>query len=86
MAWESAPDVAMRGSELCSVLKDQSKNGGLDLQGLLKHVTDEPLVLWSFSPGVRLNGKKRTTPPLAHDQFVAVFTKWVNAGAPCPAR
>lgn len=75
MAWESAPNVAMSGSRLCGVLKDQSKNGDLDLQALLKHVTSEPLVLSSFAPGVRLNGAKRATPKLTHNQFVAVFTK-----------
>jgi alcohol dehydrogenase (cytochrome c) len=85
MAWETSPNVAMTGNELCTVLKDRTLNGNRDLDALLDHVTTEPLVLWAFAPGTRLNGEPRDPPPLTHDEFVAKFQVWVNAGGPCPA-
>lgn len=33
MAWESSPNVAMTGNQLCNALKDKSRNGGRDLTG-----------------------------------------------------
>jgi cytochrome c553 len=84
MAWESSPNVALTGNELCTLLKDKTRNGGRDLAALLDHVTTEPLVLWSFKPGTRLNGEAREPPPISHAEFVAKFTTWVNAGGPCP--
>jgi mono/diheme cytochrome c family protein len=33
MAWESSPNVAMSGNQLCTALKDKSRNGGRDLTG-----------------------------------------------------
>jgi hypothetical protein len=48
MAWESSPNVAMSGNQLCTVLQDKSLNGGRDLQGLLKRIETEHLVQWAF--------------------------------------
>jgi hypothetical protein len=48
MACESSPNVALTGNQLCTLLKDKTRNGGRDLAALLDHVTTEPLVLWSF--------------------------------------
>lgn len=85
MAWESAPNVAMTGNELCTVLKNKALNGNRDLNALLMHVETEPLVLWAWAPGTRLNGEPRDTPPISHGDFVSRFKEWVNAGGPCPA-
>lgn len=73
MGWEG-----MGPRELCTVLKDQSKNGGKDLQALLKHMEEDPLVLWGFDPG-----EDRTLPPVDHTRFVELLEQWVNAGGPC---
>jgi hypothetical protein len=92
MAWESSPNVAMTGDQLCAALKDKSRNGGRDLTGpsppdsLLEHIETEHLVQWAFAPGTRLNGEPRQTPPLSYPDFVAKFTQWVNAGGPCPSQ
>jgi mono/diheme cytochrome c family protein len=85
MAWETSPNVAMSGNQLCTSLLDPAKNGGRDATGLLQHIETEPLVQWAFMPGVRLDGSPRTPPPLTYPQFVAAFTTWVNDGTPCPA-
>ncbi len=85
MAWESSPGVPLTGAELCAQLKDPARNGGRTLHDLLVHVQTEPLVLWAWHPGTRLNGEERTMPPLSHEDFVNTFEKWIDTGAPCPA-
>jgi alcohol dehydrogenase (cytochrome c) len=84
MAWESSPGQPMNGSELCQMIKDPALNGGRSLQGLLVHVTTEPLVNWAWNPGVNSDGFPRTRPPLSHESFVLVFDRWIRHGAPCP--
>jgi hypothetical protein len=64
---------------LCAQLKDPKQNGNHDLAALVKHVSHDDLVLYGWNPGAG-----RTLPPLPHDVFVARFTQWVEAGAPCP--
>jgi alcohol dehydrogenase (cytochrome c) len=84
MAFESSPGVALTGPQLCGRLKDKSRNGNRDLADTLHHIATEPLVLWSWNPGKRVNGDMRTTPPISHDEFVRVFGNWMDKGAPCP--
>ncbi|GDX80952.1 hypothetical protein LBMAG42_27630 [Deltaproteobacteria bacterium] len=67
-------------AQLCAQLKDVATTGGRDLPTLLHHVSEDPLVLWGWSPGAG-----RTTPPLSHDAFVAAFSTWVSGGAGCPS-
>jgi alcohol dehydrogenase (cytochrome c) len=85
MAFESAPGVALTGPQLCARLKDKNANGNRELADTLHHVATEPLVLWAWDPGKRLNSETRTTPPLSHDAFVQAFAQWVADGAPCPS-
>jgi alcohol dehydrogenase (cytochrome c) len=85
MAWESAPGVPFTGPQLCAQLKDPTRNGNRSLSDLLDHLTNEPLVNWSFNPGTRPNGEARTTPPISHDALIEAFKKWMAEGAPCPA-
>lgn len=72
--------IDLPASELCANLKDTRRNGGKDLAALLEHVSHDKLVLWGWDPGV---GRAPVSVP--HDQFVAAFKTWVDAGAPCPA-
>ena len=71
--------VGRSPEELCEQLKDRSRNGGLDFAGLIKHVSTDPLVLWGWNPGY---GRRPVAIP--HADFVAAFTRWANAGGPCP--
>jgi hypothetical protein len=66
-------------AELARQLKDPAANGGRTLDQLVKHVSDDPLVLWGWKPG---NG--RTVPPLSHEKFADAFIRWVKTGAAVP--
>jgi hypothetical protein len=74
MGWEGLNDA-----QLCTVLKDKSKNGGRDVAALVEHMSHDKVVLWGWRPG----GKRKpvSTP---HDEFVKQLKAWAGAGAPCP--
>jgi mono/diheme cytochrome c family protein len=84
MRWQDANDKILSSAEVCRTVTDRAKNNNLDGAGLLKHHSEEALVLWSFQPGRRIDGTMRTLPPLKADQFVEATRKWVEAGTPCP--
>ncbi|HEV8140615.1 MAG TPA: hypothetical protein VGP81_12640 [Pyrinomonadaceae bacterium] len=84
MKWQDTNDQPLSSTEVCRAITDRARNGGLDGAALLKHHTEEPLVLWAWSPGRRVDGSMRTQPPLTHDQFVGATKQWVDAGMPCP--
>lgn len=74
MAWIGVPT-----GELCAMIKDRKRNGDRDLEAMFKHVAEDKLVLWGWAPG-----GNRVPVPVPHDQFVAAFRTWMDAGAPCP--
>jgi hypothetical protein len=74
MAW-----IGLPAAQLCAMIKDKKSNGDRDFAALLKHVGEDKLVLWGWNPG---NG--RLPVPVPHDQFVAAFKLWADAGGPCP--
>ncbi len=84
MKWQDLNDQPLSSAEVCGAITDRARNGGLNGAALLKHHTEEPLVLWAWSPGRRVDGSMRTLPPLTHDEFVAATKQWVEAGMPCP--
>jgi hypothetical protein len=84
MRWQDGDDRILSSAEVCKAVTDRSKNHDLDGPGLLKHHTEEPLVLWAFQPGRGIDGRARTLLPLTHDEFVAATGRWVDAGMPCP--
>jgi len=45
---------------------------------LTEHMSS-PLVLWGWDPGTG-----RTPVAVPHQQFLAAFKRWRDAGAPCP--
>ncbi len=65
--------------QICEHLKDPSQNGGRNLDQILEHVRETPLVLWGWSPG-----DGRTPVPISHDEFAHLMTEWVTKGAACP--
>lgn len=75
MAW-----FGLDAKELCAMIQDEDRNGGRDLDDLVEHVTEDKLVLWGWDPGVG-----RAPVHVPHEEFVARFTQWTDAGAPCPA-
>ena len=74
MAW-----IGLSAKDTCEMIKDKKRNGDRDLAALLKHVSDDKLVLWGWAPG-----GERAPVPVPHDQLVAAFKNWVDAGGPCP--
>jgi len=66
-------------TQICEQMKDPKQNNGKSLAQLLEHATNDPIVLWGWSPG-----SKRTVPPLSHDAFVAAFKAWIDSDAACP--
>ena len=84
MAWESAPGVPLRGRQLCANLLNKKLNGNREPKDLLNHVATEPLVKWSYDPGIGQNGKPRTTPPISQAALVQAFEQWIAEGTPCP--
>jgi hypothetical protein len=84
MEWQDLNDKILSSAEVCKAVTDRSKNGNRDGAALLKHHTEEPLVLWAFQPGRRIDGSMRTLPPLTHEEFVAATRKWIETGTPCP--
>ncbi len=74
MAW-----LGLGAPALCAALKDPKQNGNRDLAALLKHVTEDKLVLWGWNPG-----GERAPVSVPHAQFIASFKTWMDAEAPCP--
>jgi hypothetical protein len=73
--------INLSSAELCRVLKDPARNGGKTPEQLVKHVTEDKLVLWGWEPG-----GQRAPVPVPHAQFVGAFKEWVEGGTPCPER
>ncbi len=72
--------IHLSSGELCRRLKDPGETHGMGLEGLLRHVSNDRLVLWGWNPGVG-----RSPVSIPHEEFVAKFKNWIDAGAPCPA-
>jgi hypothetical protein len=75
MAW-----IGLSPKQLCEAIKDRRSNGDRDLAAMLKHVSEDKLVLWGWDPG-----GERAPVSVPHQEFVARFKLWAAAGAPCPA-
>jgi hypothetical protein len=73
--------INLSAADLCATVKDPKRNGGKDFAALLEHVSHDKLVLWGWNPGV---GRAPVSVP--HEEFVAAFKTWLDAGAPCPEK
>lgn len=86
--WELAPrGMGWRGlsrPEIARAMLDTEKNGGRSLDDIVHHLTEDPLVLWAWEPGVDADGKPREAPPVPKDAFIAAVKTWAAAGAPIP--
>ena len=74
MAW-----IGLSSAELRETIKNKKENGGRNFDALIKHVSEDKLVLWGWHPG-----GNRAPVPVPHDEFVAKFKQWAAAGGPCP--
>ncbi len=77
MRWQDRNDKPLPSAAVCRSLKSQNVD-------LIKHHSEEPLVLWGFTSGLRPDGTARTLPPLTHAEFLEATRRWVEADKPCP--
>lgn len=75
MGWTGLNDA-----DLCTALKDETRNGGKTIAELVRHMSHDKLVLWGWAPG-----GTRTPVSTPHPEFVKQLKAWEAAGAPCPA-
>lgn len=74
MAWENKSLT-----EICEQIKDKARNGGRDLKDIVKHMSEDALVGWAWSPG-----GDRESAPGTQEGFAALIRAWVKSGAECP--
>jgi len=86
--WSLAPiSMGWQGlnkADIARALLDPVKNGGRNLSEIEHHLTEDPLVLWVFDPGVDNEGVERQKPPLSKEEWVKAVKEWINQGAPIP--
>ena len=80
MAWEG-----LSRAEIAEGMLDKKTNGGKDHQALVKHLTEDELVLWAWEPGVDAGGKLREIPPVPEAEFKAAVKQWFANGAIIPS-
>ena len=79
MGWEG-----LSNREIAQAMLDRSKNGGRSGEEIEKHLTEDPLVLWVFEPGVDHEGVAREKPPISKEAYIEAVKTWVAAGAVIP--
>jgi hypothetical protein len=83
LKWHLSPaEMAWQGKSLrqiCEQIKDRKRNGDRDLTSLVKHMAEDDLVGWAWSPGAG-----RTPAPGTQKEFGALVKAWADAGAVCP--
>jgi hypothetical protein len=81
--WHLAPaSMAWHGrsaAQICAQIKDRARNGNRDLAALIRHLSEDSLVGWAWSPGGR-----RTPAPGTQAQFGELAKAWAQTGAQCP--
>ncbi|MGC4250635.1 MAG: Isoquinoline 1-oxidoreductase subunit [Sphingobium sp.] len=81
--WHLAPpEMAWVGrslGEICLQLKDKARNGGMNMEEMVKHMSSDSLVGWGWNPG-----SGRTPAPGTQEGFGQLIRAWVDTGAVCP--
>lgn len=74
MGWIGEPLAA-----ICAQLKDEERNGGMDLEALHHHMAEDSLVGWAWTPGAG-----REPAPGTQASFGRLIRAWIDTGAHCP--
>lgn len=86
--WHLAPrSMGWQGlskTEVAQAMIDPARNGGRSLEEIVKHLTEDELVLWAFEPGVNNQGIPREKPPIGKSEWIAAVKTWAANGAPIP--
>jgi hypothetical protein len=75
-------EMAWQGKSLgqiCTLIKDRTRNGDKDMAALVHHMAEDELVGWGWHPGAG-----RTPAPGTQKQFGELIKAWAAAGAACP--
>jgi hypothetical protein len=82
--WHLAPrEMAWQNktlAEICTQIKDPTRNGGRSPEMLLEHMATDSLVGWAWAPGFG-----RAPAPGTQKQLGALIDAWVKTGAVCPS-
>jgi hypothetical protein len=82
--WHLAPlSMAWQGKtlvEICTQIKDKSRNGNRDVAALIHHMSEDTLVGWAWHPG-----GNRQPAPGTQAEFGALIKAWADSGAQCPS-
>jgi len=79
MAWENKTP-----GEICRQVLDRRRNGDKSLAEIVKHLTEDELVAWGWSPGTDVTGAARQPVPIPKPEFNRIVHAWAKAGAVCP--
>jgi hypothetical protein len=81
--WGLAPEsMAWQGkstAEICSQIKDRTRNGNLSLTKIHDHMAKDKLVGWAWHPGAG-----RVPAPGTQAAFGQLIKAWIATGAACP--
>jgi len=78
-AWENKTP-----GEICRSILDRRTNGNKSLAEIVKHLTEDELVAWGWTPGKDIAGNERQPVPIAKAEFNRIVHTWAKMGAPCP--
>lgn len=81
MGWEG-----LTRTEIAARLLDKSTNGNRTHEELVKHMTEDELVLWAWEPGVDSEGVHRKPPPVSKLEFKEAVENWFANGAVIPTK
>ncbi len=80
MGWQN-----LSRTEIAKKLLNKETNGGKTHEELIKHMTEDELVLWAWEPGVDADGNERTPPSVAKEEFAKAVKDWFSEGAIIPS-
>lgn len=81
MAWEGKTRV-----EIANQIMDPERNGNRSPEDIMKHLTENELVLWAWNPGKDSKGNEREKPPVSKEEYIAAVKGWIQAGVPIPEK
>ncbi|WP_339657117.1 hypothetical protein [uncultured Maribacter sp.] len=81
MGWEG-----LTRSQIPERLVDKNVYGQRSFDELVKHMTEDELVLWAWSPGIDTNDQEREIPPVSKEEFKNVVEYWFDNGAVIPTK
>ncbi|MEM6723852.1 MAG: hypothetical protein AAF598_07420, partial [Bacteroidota bacterium] len=86
--WHLAPRSmgwsGLSKAEIAQAMMDPAKNGNRSPTEIEKHLTEDPLVLWVFEPGVNYDGIPREKPPVSKQDYITAVKEWIDGGAVIP--